>query len=141
MKQRLKFSELIIHIAVAAMIFFSFYKGQQAAVKVDWVFDKDMVRNISMAQSMLDGYPLSDSIFYGETLWYNPMLPALTAAVSKITDSTLMTTNMRIGAYINLLVPIGFYLLLLFAFNIRTAAVATAGMLFVFNNTIPTYMA
>jgi hypothetical protein len=141
MKQKLQFSELIIHIAVAAMIFFSFYKGQQAAVKVDWVFDKDMVRNISMAQSVLDGHPLSDSIFYGETLWYNPMLPALTAAVSKITGSPLLTTNMRIGAYINLLVPIGFYLLLLFAFNIRTAAVATAGMLFVFNNTIPTYMA
>jgi hypothetical protein len=140
MKQRLKFSELIIHIVVAAMIFFSFYQGQQAANKVDWIFDKDMVRNISMAQSMLDGHPLSDSIFYGETLWYNPMLPALTATVSKITGSPLIAVNMRIGAYLNLLVPVGFYLLLLFAFNIRTAAVATIGMLFIFNNSIPTYM-
>jgi len=140
MKQKLQFSELIIHIIVAAMIFFSFYQGQQAANKVDWIFDKDMVRNISMAQSMLDGHPLSDSIFYGETLWYNPMLPAFTAAVSKITGSPLITVNMRIGAYLNLLVPVGFYLLLLFVFNIRTAAVATVGMLFIFNNTIPTYM-
>jgi len=133
MKQKLKISELIIHIIVAAMIFFSFYQGQQAANKVDWIFDKDMVRNISMAQSMLDGHPLSDSIFYGETLWYNPMLPAFTAAVSKITGSPLIAVSMRIGAYLNLLVPVGFYLLLLFVFNIRTAAVATVGMLFIFN--------
>lgn len=141
MKPKIKISDLLIHLAVAALIFFSFYKGLQAAKNVDWVFDKDMVRNISMAQSMIDGHPLADSIFRGETIWYNPMLPALTAAVSKVTGSSLMSVNMRIGAYINLIVPIGFYLLLLFAFNIRTAALATAAMLFALNNTIPTYMA
>lgn len=141
MKRNINFSEILIHLTAAALMLFAFYKGNQASDGINWVFDKDMVRNISMAQSMLDGYPMADSIFYGESLWYNPFLPALTAAASKISGSTLIIANMKIGAYINLIVPIGFYLLLLTAFGARAALISLTGMLFVFNNSIPTYMA
>jgi hypothetical protein len=46
---------------------------------------------------MADGRWLDDPAYRGETFWYNPLLPATTALVSKAASMPVFTTYVRLG--------------------------------------------
>jgi hypothetical protein len=97
---------------------------------LEWGTDSDNYRDVSAAQSILDGYFWNDSLYLGESLWYSPLTPTLVAGMSWLTNSPVHVVHTRLGAYINLLAPISFYVLVASFVNRRVALASTAAFLF-----------
>ena len=78
---------------------------------LEWPYDGDHYRDVAQAQIARDGHPLSDPFYAGEWIWYNPLVPWLVAAGSAAFRMTPSAFHVRGGPWLNLLAPIGFYLL------------------------------
>ncbi len=105
--------------------------GVQATGSHTWPGDSDISRDLAQAQTIADGDLLGDPAYLHETLWYNPLIPALIATLSKVTDLPLPLVYTRAGAYLNLLAPIAFYLLVTMLFGRWPAVAATFAFLFI----------
>ncbi len=99
---------------------------------LEWPPDEDNFRDVAAAQAALDGDPLSDPYYANEWIWYNPLVPWLVALVAAITGAPAALVDIQAGPWLNLLAPIGFYLV-----SARIAGRAAAGIaliLFLFWN-------
>ncbi len=81
-----------------------------------WPHAADHFRDLAQAQSALDGHPLADPSYAGEWLWYNPLVPWLTALgifLGRLTGVAVMpeTFHVQAGPWVNLLGPVAFYAL------------------------------
>jgi hypothetical protein len=99
-----------------------FWYGWRATRDLDWPPDFDLYRDISIAQTMLDGGGLADPAYPGEQLWYNPLVPAVVAGISRLTSWPVPVAYARVGAYLNLLAPLCFYLMVAYLFKDRLVA-------------------
>ena len=126
--------------AVAAvMLAIAFARGVAVTHDLDWPNDPDLYRDIAQAQTILDGSFLDDPHYLGETIWYSPLVPSIVAALQWTTGGTLHVLETRAGAYLNLLGPIAFYLLVVTLFGRWTAVVALAIFLFCSGDPGPSY--
>lgn len=87
-------------------------------------------REMSAAQTVLDGHPGDDPSYRGESRWYNPMSGWILAAAQRVTHAPLPKLTVRIGPYINLLAPLAFYLLAAAWLPPWSAVAALASFLF-----------
>ncbi len=76
-----------------------------------WPFNWDTLRDIGIAQTILDKTYPEDPILKGEINWYNPLTGAVLALFSQILHKPLPETCMRIGPFLQLLLPITMLLL------------------------------
>lgn len=97
---------------------------------LSWPYDPDLFRDIAAAETMLSGDLLSDPLYRDESIWYNPLVPALVATTSVTTGIGVPKLYARAGVVFNLLVPVTFAALA-WLFGGPWAAVA-ATALFVF---------
>ncbi len=124
--------ERLVDLTVLLACLVALGHGWHATHDLDWPPDFDLYRDASIAQTILDGYGLSDPAYTGERLWYNPLVPAVVAALSRLFRSPAVTTYARAGAYLNLLAPICFYAMVVRLFKDRiVAAASTLAFLFV----------
>jgi hypothetical protein len=100
----------------------------------------DLYRDISSAQTMLDAGYGADPTYAGERTWYNPLTPAISAAVSAVTGRPVHVVVSRIGAFANLLAPLAFFLMCAALFDRWTALFATAGFLFLLPGSLPSWV-
>jgi hypothetical protein len=77
---------------------------------LEWPPDEDNFRDVAAAQAALDGDPLSDPYYANEWIWYNPLVPWLVALGAAITGAPASLVDIQAGPWLNLLAPIGFYL-------------------------------
>ena len=98
-------------VAAAALCVVALYHGVQAVEGVAWPYFYDALRDIGVAQSILDGRYPEDHIFLGETLWFNPLVGALVAAGTWLTDLPTHVVNVHLGPVANLLTPVALFLL------------------------------
>lgn len=84
--------------------------GLQTVAGLNWPPDEDHFRDVAAAQAALDGHPLADPFYAGESVWYNPLVPWLVAAGAAATGLSPAVVDVRGGPWLNLLVPIAFYL-------------------------------
>ncbi len=70
----------------------------------------DFYREQGTIHNILEGYHQADPLYLNETAWYNPLVPEIVAFVSRFFDLPIPCFFTRFGAYLNLLVPIAFYL-------------------------------
>lgn len=117
----------------------AFMQGFLTTHDLDWGGDPDFYRDIAHAQTIRDGYYWADPLYLGETLWYNPLVPALVAGGSWLTNLPVYLVHTRIGAYFNLLAPISFYILIAYLFDRWTAVISTLGFLFIVSNHAPSW--
>ncbi len=90
----------------------------------------DLYRDAGAAQSMLDGRLGEDPMYPGERSWYTPLVPAVIAVISAATDASPIHVYARAGAVLNLLAPIGFFLLARLLFGRWLAVACLASFLF-----------
>ncbi len=107
----------------------AFTQAVKISAHADWPYLTDALRDIGMAQTILDGRYPEDSVLRGETLWYNPLTGALVAAVSRLSGLPPHAADVRMGAYLNLLLPLAFFLLASALFGRWTALISTAFLL------------
>lgn len=100
----------------------------------------DIYRDIASAQTMRDTGYGPDPTYLDEKTWYNPMTPGITAVTSAVLDLPVHVVATQIGAYINVLAPLGFLLLCTKLFDRWTACYATAAFLFLTSGPLPSWV-
>jgi len=103
--------KLIVSILCLVFLSFALAVGIISSKPFTWPFNWDSLRDIGIAQTILDGtYPM-DPILSGEVNWYNPLTGAIIALWSYILQLPLPETCIRIGPFLQLLLPITMVLL------------------------------
>lgn len=90
---------------------FALWIGIVSSRPFQWPFNWDTLRDIGIAQTLLDKTYPEDPILKGEVNWYNPLTGAVIALFSKILNKSLPETCMHIGPFLQLLLPISVMLL------------------------------
>jgi hypothetical protein len=119
-----------LDLAFLALIAIVVINGIKTTAGVAWPYDLDQFRDIGMAQAILDHRYGTDHLYLGETIWYNPLVSGIVAAISSVTGIASPVVVTQAGAYLNLFAPIAFYLLVTFLFNRWVALAAAAAFLF-----------
>ena len=121
---------LIPSLLVLVMLGVALYNGVQAVRGVDWPDNWDPMRDMGIAQCMLDGQYPHDDILPGEISWYNPLVASILAVGSKVTGLPPHVIDVRIGPYANLLPAAAVFLLVACLFDPWAAVAALAFLLF-----------
>ena len=129
----------LLDLFVALMCLTAFVKGLATVWDLSWPCDVDLYRDIGFAQSIRDGYFLSDPLYLGEKIWYNPLVPGLIALGSAVTGVPVHLVATKLGPFINLLSPVGFYVMAVCIFGRRTAVVSTMAYLFINLGALPSW--
>ena len=79
---------------------------------------------------MADGSPVADPFYRGESIWYNPLVPGLVATLGHLGRHPVHVLYAQAGAYLNLLGPIAFFLLLDACFGLPAAVLATLHLVY-----------
>jgi hypothetical protein len=95
----------------AALIALAFVLALRATAGLEWPCEDDFFRDMGGAQAILDGCVGSDPAYLGELSWFNPLQPTLFALLALVTGLPLHVAYARLGPFVNLLGPIGFFLL------------------------------
>ena len=117
-------------LAFIVLIGIALINGIKTTAGVTWPYDLDQFRDIGMAQAILDHRYGTDHLYLGETIWYNPLVSSIVAAISSATGIAPPVVVTQAGAYLNLFAPIGFYLLVTYLFDRLVALAAVAAFLF-----------
>jgi hypothetical protein len=95
-------------LLVAALI-----PGVLATSDLTWPYDLDHFRDIGVAHTIQEGGWRGwreDPFYAGEVAWYNPLIPAIVALAATIVQAPIPETFTRIGAAINLLPAVLFFI-------------------------------
>lgn len=120
----------VLGLAAAALVSFAFLSGRTITADLEWPGDPDMFRDLAIAQSIADCWCLEDPHYRGEYVWYNPLTAAVIAALAVATDAPVPLVQVRAGAWLNLLAPLGFYALAVVIVRPLAAVAALTAFLF-----------
>ena len=136
----------LVRVPVPDLLFvlallFAFFHAIQTTGDLAYGYNPDMYRDTGVAEAFLNGTFPSDPIYNGELAWYNPLVPGIVAVLSQITGQPAHVIYVRAGAYLNLLAPIGFYVLASRLFNRWTGLACAISYLFLVENRVIGYFA
>jgi len=118
----------------------AFGLGRSASRGLSWPPGADLYRDIAQAQTMADGALLADPFYRGETLWYNPLVPGLVAALAGLSGQPVDVVYVQAGAWLNLLGPVAFFLLVEACFGLPAAALATLHLVYLRDSADPSWL-
>jgi hypothetical protein len=125
--------------ALAVLCVTAFRLAAHATGLMQWPHDPDLYRDAAAAQRLLDCRCLADPLYRGETLWYNPLVPAIVAALSAMLHVPVHILYARAGPVLNLVPLAGFYTLARVSFGRLTAGLATFAFLFLVDPAAPAW--
>jgi hypothetical protein len=100
--------------AIAALLLIAaLIPGVLATSDLTWPYDHDHFRDIGVARTIQDGGWSGwreDPFYAGEVAWYNPLIPAIVALAATIVQAPIPETFTRMGAAINLLPAVLFFI-------------------------------
>ena len=123
--------------AFVALLLMAFIQCYKTTHDLKWAAEPDFDRDISYIQGALDGKLGKDPSYSGAYLWYNPLLFSIETAIVKISGLPIHIVVTRAGAYLNLLSPIAFIIMLVVLFNYRVALAGLLSYLFLASGNIP----
>lgn len=118
------------HVLAAALCLVAVLHARSLTRGLTWPAFNVQFREMAGAQALLDGDGAADPCYRGESAWSNPMTGWVLAAASRVASVPLPSLTVAIGPWLNLLAPIGFYLLVSALFEPWTALAALAAFLF-----------
>lgn len=133
-----KYEMWVLNLLFTLMVALVFYRGVSITHDLEWGPNTDYYRDAGLALSIQQGNFGADSIYEGEHSWYPPLVPSVVAGVSSITGTPVYTVAVRMGAYLNLLVPIAFYIMVWRFLGQRVALAASVALLFYISGTMHT---
>ncbi len=130
LRAHLQTENRITDVLAALLCVVAFMHGFGASHDLEWGNDLDHFRDVAAAQTIRDGYFWDDPYYAGESLWYNPLVPTLVATVARLTGAPVPVVHIRLGAYIDLLPAVCFYILVARFVNPYVALASMACFLF-----------
>ncbi|MEO8146557.1 MAG: hypothetical protein ABI723_02915 [Bacteroidia bacterium] len=120
----------------------AFFQGYKSVSELNWGFNNfDSNRDMGFVHTILNGNYGQDPSYTNEYIWYNPLVMIIESAIVKITHFPVNTVVTKSGAFLNLLAPITFFLMMAVIFNVPIALAATTGFLFFNINDLDGWMA
>lgn len=113
-------------VVLALLLGLCLLEGLQSVAGLDRPPDMDSLRDAGFIQGFLDGNWFGDPVYAGEWRWYPPLIPALGALAAWISGVPVMRLWVQIGPWVNLLVPLTFFLMNRRLIGAPAAAAATA---------------
>ena len=113
-------------VVLALLLGLCLLEGLQSIAGLDRPPDMDSLRDVGFVQGFLDGNWLGDPVYAGEFRWYPPLFPALGALAVWLTGLPVMRLWLDLAPWVNLLVPLTFFLMCRRLLGAPAAAVATA---------------
>lgn len=101
-------------ILCSIFLSFTLWIGIISSRPFHWPFNWDTLRDMGIAQTILDKTYPEDPILKGEVNWYNPLTGSVIALFSQILEKPLPETCVQIGPFLQLLLP---FAMLLLAWN------------------------
>lgn len=112
------------------LITLAFASGYRATSDLTWGPYVDFDRDASFAQSILEGHYGEDPMYRDEVMWFTPLLFSMQAFIVKSTGMSIQVFQAQAGAFLNLLGPIAFFLMVWRLFNPLVAIVALWAQLY-----------
>ncbi len=131
------FAPLVI---AACLLAVALFHGLRATSDLAWHPGNDAYRDIALAQIILDGDYPADYLYDGEWLWYNPLTGAFIAAGAWLADVAPPLANVRMAPWLNLVVPLAFFLLVWYLADGWVALVALLSFLFFLPQERPSFV-
>jgi hypothetical protein len=104
--------------------------GARAVQGITQPYDFDQFRDAASAQSIADGDFPDDPFYRGEQVWYNPLLPATVAAISRAAGAGAARTLVQAGPYLNAFGPIMLFVMTRALFGPWPALLALVSLLY-----------
>ncbi|MFI5139898.1 MAG: hypothetical protein ACHQIM_18895 [Sphingobacteriales bacterium] len=124
-------------IAATLLIIAAFVQCYKTVHDLHWAYEPDFDRDIAYIRGMLDGHYGKDPNMAGQYMWYNPMLFWFETGVVKITGLPINVAVARAGAFLNLINPIVFFIVLVRLFDAKVALAALLSFLFLVSGNLP----
>ncbi len=118
------------HVLAASLCLVALLHARSLTHGLTWPAFNVQFREMAGAQALLDGDGGVDPCYRGESAWYNPMTGWVLAALSRVVSAPLPSLTVSLGPWLNLIAPIGFYLLVAALLEPWTALAALAAFLF-----------
>jgi hypothetical protein len=123
--------DLLTTAVVVVLVCLAVYHGRHAIGNTKWPYDPDAFRDIAQAQVILDGEYPADYFYQGAWTWYHPLTAFFIAATSTMANLSPNVADMRLGLYLNALVPLAFFALARRFFGRDVALIAVISFLFI----------
>lgn len=96
---------VVVGILLGWSLLLAYQAVEPCQVSREW----DIMRDMGIAQAILDGRYPEDPVLAGEISWYNPLTGTMLLVAHYLTDTPLMRLAVTLGPYINMLAPLAFY--------------------------------
>lgn len=124
-------------LACALMLAAAFIQCYRTVHGLHWASEPDFDRDIAYIRATLNGHYGIDPNMAGQYMWYNPMIFFTEALVVKVTGLPINIVVARAGAFLNLINPIVFFIVVIKLFDYKTALAALLSFVFLINGNLP----
>ena len=132
-------SAVLEAVIVAGLIAVAIQDSLRATAGLHLPPDPDLYRSAALTQTIADGGWIADPFFAGEWNWYNPLVPAVVAALHAVTGTPILELYARAGVVLNLLGPLAFWVMVRAFFGSGAAVAAVFTFLFLPPREVPGY--
>ena len=134
MKSEIKFDIILLVICLSLL-----YIGGKTTNDLKWPYGLDNFREIAQTQTILDGDYGKDPYYLNEHVWYNPGCHFVIGGISLLLNVPVPEGVGKFGAYLNILAPIAFYIMIRIMFGCTIALTGTTAYLFIINSSYPVW--
>lgn len=127
-------------LLVAALLGFALTRAILATHECLWPIGWDLLRDVGMGQTLVEGRYPEDPILLGETLWYNPLTGAILALGNILSGISMPRLGVLLGPWVNLLAPLGFVILVTLLFGRAAGLAGVCIVLFGKSATVPIWV-
>jgi hypothetical protein len=124
-------------IACALMLLVAFVQCFITIHDLHWASEPDFDRDIAYIHATLSGHYGQDPNMLGQYMWYNPIIFLMETASVKLTGAPINIVVARCGAFINLINPIVFFIVMVKLFDYKTALASLLAFVFVMSGNLP----
>jgi hypothetical protein len=124
-------------LACILLLIAAFIQCYRAVHDLHWAYEPDFDRDIGYIRSTLHGHFGQDPNIAGQYMWYNPLMYMCETAIVKISGLPINIVVARAGAFINILSPVFFFMMVAKLFDYKVALAALLSFLFLASGNLP----
>jgi hypothetical protein len=119
------------------MLLAAFIQCYKCVHDLHWASEPDFDRDIAYIRATLNGHYGQDPSMAGQYMWYNPVIFLSETLIVKLSGWPINVVVARCGAFLNLINPIVFFVVLIKLFDYKTALASLLCFIFLIAGNLP----
>ena len=124
-------------LACIVMLLVAMVQCYRTIHDLHWANEPDFDRDIAYIRTTLNGHYGLDANYAGQYMWYNPLLFLTETLIVKLTGLPINIVVARAGAFLNILGPVAFFIMVIKLFDVKIALAALLSFLFLATGNLP----